>query len=130
VLGITPWVKVREANGVEVGDNAPHFGDNHAFQQRLDLTPNARLAATIAAGKIRTALERLRADGTLTTESAMTALRALGFGNSLSTRPAGPDAIGYEAYPGQGACVYGTAGPDHVSATVDAVRLEGGCAER
>jgi hypothetical protein len=130
VLGIAPWVKVREANGVEVGDNAPHFGDNHAFQQRLTLTPNARLAATTAAGKIRTALEGLRVTRTLTTDSAMTALRALGFKDSTWTHPAGPGAIGYEVYPGQGACIYGTAGPDRVTATVDGVRLEGGCADR
>lgn len=130
-VGVGPWVKMREANGAEIGDNAPHYGDNHAYLQRVRLRPAGRAAGEVAARRIRPALEPLRARGGGTAATVRAALLRLGFAaDTTGTRkaPAGPG-VEFEVFPGHGACVYGVIEPSRITMHVAGVRIEGGCAE-
>lgn len=130
-LGVSPWEKAREAGGVEVGDNAPHYGDNHAWRDRLELEPADRMVGVMAVRKIRPVLERMRAKGGFTPDSVRTALLGLGFEPLTTTAypMRATTGVAFEVYPGRGACVYGSLQRDRMTAKVDGVRQEGGCAE-
>ncbi|MEO5874867.1 MAG: DUF4232 domain-containing protein [Streptosporangiaceae bacterium] len=129
-VGISPWKKIREANGVEPGDNAPHQGDNNAWQQRLELSPDDRMAGELAAGKLYVALEPLRKQ-TPTVDSVRSVLLGLGFSTTTtSTRAdAASGGVAFEVYPGGRACIHGSVAPDHLTMKVAGVRMEGGCVE-
>ncbi|GAA2911892.1 hypothetical protein GCM10010517_78450 [Streptosporangium fragile] len=129
-VAVGPWEKVREANGVEIGDNAPHYGDNHAWRRRLELSPADRMVGEPAAGRIRPALERLRVKGGFTAESVRAELLSPGFpaADAFAHATGATDEVAYEVYPGRGACVHGELQPKRLTVAVDGVRLEGGCA--
>lgn len=76
-------------------------------------------------------MEKARSKGGYTVASINTVLDGLGLppqdtnARSLSPQPG----IGYEAYAGKGACVFGELLPDRVTVEVAGVRVEGGCRE-
>ena len=126
-LGIGTWERVREAGGAEVGDNAPHYRDNHAWQRTVEVDATGRLAGEMAARKIRPALEQLRAKGGFTVDAVRTTLRGLGFSGNSDGASEAADGVAYAVYPGGGSCVVGVFKRDRLTVKVGSVRLEGGC---
>ncbi|WP_460307290.1 DUF4232 domain-containing protein [Actinocorallia aurea] len=137
LVGLSPWRKVRERNGAEPGDGAPHYQDNHAWKQRLDVSLPDHLRAEQAAGTIRTIMRRLIKARTLTPEAATEAMRSAGFNFEGKTvydplpqaylHADGPDGLAFDAFTGGGACLYGNATSQGVGVTVSSILNEGGC---
>ncbi|MFC5744133.1 DUF4232 domain-containing protein [Actinomadura rugatobispora] len=129
-LGLSPWARARQVNGGR-SSNAPHYGAKRVWKQRLELSPADRWTGELAARRIRPALEQLRAKGGFTAASVRTTLLGLGFpGNTTTAYPLKTSpGIGFEVYPGGASCVHGSLQADRrVTAKVDGVREEGGCA--
>ncbi|MFG2006766.1 DUF4232 domain-containing protein [Spirillospora sp. NPDC048911] len=130
-VGIGPWQKVRQAKDNKAGDNGPRPADLPAWLRRVQLGPAERLVGELAFRRLYPELDRLRTQGGFTADSVRKALLGLGFSadTTKATAAQAMQAVAFEVYPGQGACVHGTLQSTRLTAKVEGARVQGGCAD-
>lgn len=137
-VGVSAWMKSRDATGSQPGDGAPHHGDNTAWKRRAPLSPSDRIAGGLVAGKARPVLERLRARKDVAPPAVRAALLHAGFrADRTFTQPyrasaasdVPPPGSVFEIRAGERACVFGSVDPGRVTVRVDGPTREGTCLE-
>ncbi|WTW93586.1 hypothetical protein OG216_09460 [Streptomycetaceae bacterium NBC_01309] len=108
-------------------DGPPNYVENHAFQDRWPLSPEAKAAGEAAAGPVRAALDDLR-QRRLTQDTVRDALVGLGYTTAQIELRGETQPIDYGIrLPGRGACIHGMVTAGQVSVNVEGPAMEGSC---
>jgi hypothetical protein len=117
------------------GDQPPNAGDNSAWKQRGELSPEDRRAGDEAAARITPVLQRLRAAQDFALDATRQALLDLGFPadtvlvKQIGEAPYPPPGAVFAVRVGERACVIGDVRPSRLPVRVAGSNPEYGCLE-